>query len=251
KRQHHCPRPILIVGGPNQEGSIFSLFYILYLLACSHIEIRAIQHHVPERQQVFFRELGFLELAVHGKFHGAGHDQLLPRILRDGSSNLVLLQRNVVEFVFDGPQRGGNSGRTSSHNENVINIRCRGSQARDSFTYGVDAGAPLVHRILDQGQAAEFADDEEIRDGSLVFRRQKRHVGAHARGGHKHGDGANGTRFSAPAVTYALISVDYGHFARNYGEYIAVRTDGRTSRATNAVGVIDMGMLGLRSFGIQ
>src|ERR1017187_4029058 len=188
----------------------------------------------------------FLNFPYMGNSTGLVMTNFLARVLGNGAADLVLLEGYVVELVFDGAERGADSRGSGAHDEQVIDPRLRwlsrGGPAADE---SVDAFAPLIDGVLDESEAAEFSDDEQVLEAGLVLRGHVGHVGAHAGRGHDHGDRAYGTRFCAQSVTDALVSVDDGGFASDHGQHIALGTDRGTSGATDAVVDVNAGMLGL------
>src|SRR5581483_61316 len=233
---------VLVIDSLDGVVAVGIFLQSLNLLPGTAIEVGAVQHHVPEGEQIFLRELGLVEFAIHGKFDGTGHDQFLAGVLRDGAADFVLLQGDVVQLVFYGPQGSADAGGSRAHNENVIHIGGRGRVAF-SPRNGIYALPALIDGILDQRESAEFADDEEIGEGSFVFWGECGHVGSHAGGGHHHGDGPDRAGFGAQAVSDAFVTVHDGSFAGEHGEHVAFRADRGTGGAADAVIGINVGVL--------
>ena len=110
---------------------------------------------------------------MHGKLDWAGHHQLLAGVFGDRAADFAFIEGDVIEFILDCTQRGADARRTSANDHHVIDAgnRARASQGSSSPDNRVDAISPLIDSVFYQSQAAEFADDEHILDGSLVFRR--------------------------------------------------------------------------------
>src|SRR5205085_2792639 len=162
----------------------------------------------------------------------------------------AFVQRDVFELFLDGAERGTDACRTRANNYHIMDVRRRGHSAARSQPIGnrIDTLAALIDSIFDQGQSAEFPDDEQILDTGLVFGRQIRDVGAHAGTGHDHGDGAHRTNFGAQAMTDAFVSINDDGFAAEHGEHITFRTNHGASRAADAVVGVNVRMLRLWSF---
>ena len=120
ERQNHGPRAILVGGCDDRENAVFIFRDVFDFFSGGDVEVGTVQNHVPEGQQVFFRELHLLELAVHGEFNRAGHHQLLPGILCDGTTDFVALESEVIELVLDGAERGADARWSRTDDQNVV-----------------------------------------------------------------------------------------------------------------------------------
>src|ERR1700730_12541177 len=161
-------RAIVIGGRPNREAAVFVLGYLLDLGSGNTVKVGAIENHVPEREQVFLGGFCLLEFAVHGKFDRAGHHQLLAWILGDRTADLILFECKVIEFALDGAEGCADTCRPGADNQHVVNPgRCRHMRSRATAHDGVHTIASLIDSVLDQGQAAELSDDEEILDAAF------------------------------------------------------------------------------------
>ena len=109
----------------------------------------------------------------------------------------------------------------------------------------------LIHSVLDESEAAKFADDKKIRHAGLELRRQVGHVRGHAGAGHNHGDRADRARVGTQTVANALVSVDDDRLAPDHGQHVAFGADAGAGAAANAVVVVDVRMLRLGAFGKQ
>ena len=82
-----------------------SLDDIFDFFAGPAFEVGALHDFLPELEELLLGKLGFLELAVHGKFDGAGHDQFLARIFGDGAADFRFLEGEIIYF-FLGSAKG-------------------------------------------------------------------------------------------------------------------------------------------------
>ena len=114
---------ILAFGGGDGEDAVLALGDIVDFFAGLALEVGALQDFLPEFEELFLGEFGFLELSVHGKFDGAGHDQFLARIFGDGAADFGFLEGEVIQFFFRSAKRSADAGGTSANNQNVVNIR--------------------------------------------------------------------------------------------------------------------------------
>src|SRR6201987_5289236 len=153
------------------EDAIFTLLDVVDALPGANFEVGAVQDFVPEREQVLLGEFGLLEFPVHGKFDGAGHYQLLARIFRHGAADLVAFEGDVFELVLNGAQGGGDAGWSGANDVDVVDVGLgtRRNVRREPIQDDVDAFASLIDGILDERQSAEFAHDEHVRHGGLIF----------------------------------------------------------------------------------
>ena len=252
ERQHDCMRAVLILGSRHREDPVRFLADVRYSLARAGFEVGPLHHFLPECQQIFLRKFRLVELPIQREFDRPGENQFLSRVFRNRSPDLILLQGDVVELALDGAQRGADAGRTGAHDQDVINFP-NGSGVRLSLASlpdDVDAFPPLVDRVFDQCQAAEFSDDKQVGDARLVFWRQIREVGTYAGTRHHHGDGADRASFGADTMSNALMRIDDHRFAAEYSQHVAFGTHFRARAATDAVAGIDVRVLRLWPFGV-
>ena len=244
-------RAVLRVLAGHGENTVLAPFDVFYLLPCSHLEVGAVEDLVPKSKQVFLGKFSLLELAIHRKFDRAGHHQLLTRVLGHSAANFVTLEREVLHLVLNGAQGSGNAGRTRSNDQDIVDVGngSSGAFGCESIQNIVDALPSLVDCILDQGQTAEFADDEQVRNGGLELARESRHVRPHAGARHHHRDRADRACIRTKAMPDALVAVDDDGLTPKHGKHVAFGTNGRAGRATDAVRVIDMRMLRFRPLG--
>ena len=121
--------------------------------------------------------------------------------------------------------------------------------AADALGNHVHAVASLVDGILDERQPAQFAGDKEVLHAGFVLLADHRNIRAGAWLGHDHGDSPHRAFFRAQAVADALMAIDDRGFAIDQGQHIAFRTGLHAGAASDAVAVIDPGMLRLGPVG--
>src|SRR4029077_12494048 len=169
------------------------------------------------------------------------------------TANLISLDGYVAELILDGSQRGTDAGGTGPDDQDIVDAwnRRRDLIVLDPRCDDIDTIPPLVYRILDQGQSPELPDDEQVLDRGLVFGCEVRCIRTGARAGHDHGDGADRTRLGAEPMANAFLSIGNDRLATQHRQNVALRADGGTSPAANAVVHIDQGMQSLGTFRIQ
>src|SRR5882762_9810490 len=220
----------------------------LDLLARVDAEPRLFVNLFPETQDLFLRDLQFVEFAVHGKLDGTGQHQFLARVLGDGAAEFVLLERDVAELLFDGAQRGTDPCGTRTHDAHVRHAGdCAAAfDRKESARDRVHAVATLIDRVLDKREAAELSRDEHVGDGGLVVWIELGHVRADAGTRHDDGDRPDGTRLGAEAVADAFVTIHDCGFARDHREHVPLRADVDARATADALGCVDMGVLGAR-----
>ena len=72
---------------------------------------------------------------------------------------------------------------------------------------------------------------------------------AHAGAGHHHGNGAYRACIGAEAMSNTFMAIHDDCFAADHGEHVAFGADGGAGRASNAVVIVDVGMLRFGAFG--
>ena len=141
---------ILIGGRNDREDSVGPFLDVIDFFARTDVEVGAIQDHVPESEQILLGELHLFELAVHGKLDRTGHDEFLTGIFGDGAADFIPFNGDVFQLVLDGPQRGADSGRSGTDDQNIVDAGHRRNRIGfEAGGDGIDAVAALIDRVLD------------------------------------------------------------------------------------------------------
>jgi len=115
----------------------------------------------------------------------------------------------------------------------------------------IDTVAALIDCVFDQSEATELSDDEQAGNCGFVIRRELRHVASHARAGHNHRDGSHGAGVGAEGVADTLVTVHDDGLAADHRQDITLRAHAGAGGAADAVIVVDVRVLRLRSVGIE
>ena len=202
------------------------------------LEVGLLDHALERLDQVLLADQRLTELAVERQVDGLGHDQLLPRVVRDRAADRVLLHQHVREAGGLAADRGRDARRPGADDRHVERAGDRGRV--DGLLEAGRHLQPLAQRVLDQAHPRELADDVHAGAAGLEVLVDLGQIDAALLGAEHQPDGVDRALDRALAVADALGRVEQRRDAVDQPEDLPLRARGDTRSASDAdIGIDD------------
>src|SRR5581483_4506011 len=229
---------IAIPVGPDDEARCRPLDR-LDALAVADLEPGLGRRLSPEGEQPLLADFREAHAAYQGQHRRSRHDELATRVVRDGSTETLLLQGQKVELVGERRQAGGEARRPAAHYDDVEHA---GPAEAVETSDRLDGLPALLDGVADQPHAPELSRNEESGNIGLKIGSDNGQLDAAGFGPEYQRDRSRRARRLAGAVTDAAGRLDQHGLAVNEAEDIALGACPGTGAAAQAFHRIDFRM---------
>ena len=162
----------------------------------------------------------------------------------NAKTGTLLIENHTGQSGFGGNQAGAHARRARAHDHGVENLVIRSGRNRSPHRRDpLHDIAALLHRVVDQGEAAQFPRDPDARNVGLVVIIQQGNVVAFGDVAQAHLDGADGASLGTFAVADAADAVDHHGLPHHDTQHITLRTGRHASAAADAGPRVDQRVL--------
>ena len=203
----------------------------------------ALLHDVgPEGKEALLPGFAPTHSAVERQLDRARHRDLAARIVCDGATEALLLERYRAQTLLPGRETGGYAGGTAADNDDIEWQLSAPARLGDALGNRSDRLTALLDGVGDQPHAAELAGDVDTGHVALEARRDLRDLDATRGGAKDQGDRVGGTRGLAGTMTDARRGLDQLGLAVEQADNLAFGTRADAGAATDTAGRVDQGV---------